>query len=120
MVHKYPQDLVVQLLEKWHRPMGTRDPNDAGPLPLPSNKVLEELLSTCYQVSQMQEESRDIRFRLILAEAEHFRSKEGEQQGLFILKLIPMNCSSLFLQLISTTLWLVYVSERMKGCRYGV
>ncbi|WP_136805989.1 putative sensor domain DACNV-containing protein [Desulfosediminicola flagellatus] len=87
MVHKYPQDLVVQLLEKWHRPMGTRDPNDAGPLPLPSNKVLEELLSTCYQVSQMQEESRDIRFRLILAEAEHFRSKEGEQQGLFILKL---------------------------------
>lgn len=87
MVHKYPHDLVVQLQEKWHGPISSGISDGSGPLPLPGGPVLEELLSTCYQVSQMQEESRDIKFRLMLADPEHFASLEGEQQGLFILKL---------------------------------
>lgn len=81
MIHKYPQDLVVSLLEKW--PRSTNAPSR----PLPSVEVLEDLISNCYQASQMQEESREIRFRLMLAEPADFGTLEdGLVHGFFILK----------------------------------
>ncbi len=87
MVHSYPQDLVVKLKEKWHQ-LPVED-SEAAALPpsLPEISVLEELISTCYQVSQMREEDRDISFRLQLAEPEAYGSPEdGLLQGVFTLK----------------------------------
>ena len=85
MIHKYPQDLVHSLLERWRRPpVGQERGTAARPLPDPA--VLEELVSTCYQASQMQEERREISFRLMLAEQEEYAEQEGLLQGFFTLK----------------------------------
>ena len=82
MIHKYPQDLVVSLLDKWQIL-----PSDGSMKPLPETAVLEDLISTCYQVSQMREESRDLQFRLILAEPEEYTiDEESLLQGVFTLK----------------------------------
>lgn len=86
MTHQYPQDLVIRLLEKWNKPTDAAPPGSDGIRPLPDISVLEELVSTCYQVSQMQEEGRESRFRLILAEPDDFISTESARQGLFTLK----------------------------------
>jgi hypothetical protein len=87
MVHKYPKDLVVRLLEKWHRPITDVEKRSDTAKPLPNVAMLEDLVSTCYQASQMQEESREIRFRLMLAEPEEYGTQEdGLSLGLFILK----------------------------------
>ncbi|WP_163338831.1 putative sensor domain DACNV-containing protein [Desulfopila sp. IMCC35008] len=82
MIHKYPQDLVGSLQDKWH------GLSAAGELRiLPETSVLEDLLSTCYQASQMREESRDISFRLMLAEPEEYSiNEESLLQGVFTLK----------------------------------
>lgn len=88
MVHKYPQDLVLSLQEKWHKTQAAVAAGAGRPRSLPDIAVLEELVSTCYQASQMQEESREIRFRLMLAEPEEYGAQEeGLLHGLFILKL---------------------------------
>lgn len=85
MIHKYPQDLVLCLLENWRRPpVNTEDGGESRSLP--DAKVLEDLISTCYQASQMQEERRELRFRLILAEPEEFAAQEELLQGFFTLK----------------------------------
>ena len=94
MIHKYPQDLVRSLMEKWRTPPLSREPGYGKFRELPETVVLEELISTCYQASQMQEERRDISFRLMLAEPEEFGVQEGLLQGMFTLKMtdpVPYN-----------------------------
>ena len=90
MIHKYPQDLVVSLQNKWRISSA-----DRAPVPLPETAVLEELVSTCYQASQLREESRDLQFRLILAEPEAYTIDEDSLlQGVFTLKFTeprPLN-----------------------------
>jgi len=84
MLHKYPKDLVFELLELWRQ-----DDNDLEGKSyqrLPDIEVLEELVSTCYQVSQMQDEARGLRFRLMLCEPEDIdEDGRGERAGLFSL-----------------------------------
>jgi hypothetical protein len=86
MVHKYPKDLVVELLALWR--LGGLGLESGGPAyaRLPDVGVLEELVSTSYQVSQMQEEARGLRFRLMLCEPEDIDADgRGEPLGLFTL-----------------------------------
>lgn len=94
MNHKYPQDLVHSLLDKWLNILPQAGFGERRIRLLPDTPVLEELISTCYQASQMQEERRDISFRLMLAEPEEFCFQEGLLQGMFTLKMtdpIPYN-----------------------------
>ncbi|MDK9707021.1 MAG: hypothetical protein OEL83_08215 [Desulforhopalus sp.] len=85
MAHRYPKDLVQELLQLWRLGppgMGT----GPGYGRLPDSSVLEELLSTAYQVSQMREEARGLRFRLMLCEPEDVdEDGSGEALGLFTL-----------------------------------
>ena len=86
MVHKYPKDLVFELLALW--PLGNPDAKSGGSgyKNLPDSDVLEELISTCYQVSQMQEEARGLRFRIMLCEPEDIIGDErGQSKGMFTL-----------------------------------
>lgn len=87
MVHKYPKDLVFELLALWR--IAAPDEEDSetrGFKRLPDFDVLEDLISTCYQVSQMQEETRGLRFRLMLCEPEDIDADaHGEARGLFSL-----------------------------------
>ena len=70
MLHKYPKDLVFELLALWRLDDSDNESDGKRYLRLPDIEVLEELVSTCYQVSQMQEEARGLRFRLMLCEPE--------------------------------------------------
>ncbi|SDP59483.1 putative sensor domain DACNV-containing protein [Desulforhopalus singaporensis] len=90
MAHKYPKDLVFELLALW------REGKDSATAEakrkteefrrLPDFDVLEQLVSICYQVSQLREEERGLRFRLMLCEPDDIdRDGSGEQQGLFTL-----------------------------------
>ncbi len=86
MVHKYPKDLVFELLSLWRLARTTIQEDGAACKKLPDFDVLEELVSTCYQVSQMQEEARGLRFRIMLCEPEDVDSDgRGESKGLFTL-----------------------------------
>ena len=86
MVHKYPKDLVFELLALWRLGSPGLDSGGAGYKKLPDFDVMEELVSTCYQVSQMQEEARRLRFRIMLCEPEDIDGDgRGEPKGLFTL-----------------------------------
>lgn len=89
MAHKYPKDLVFELLTLWRLDeSGSID--SQGKVKryrrLPDFDVLEDIVSTCYQVSQMQEEARRLRFRIMLCEPEDVdEDGSGEKLGLFTL-----------------------------------
>ncbi len=86
MVHQYPKDLVQKLVGLWHAPIGQASGQDDTVYDLPETLILEELVSTCYQVSQMKEEARGLRFRIMLCEPEMFnQSPAGQHRDLFIL-----------------------------------
>jgi hypothetical protein len=86
MLHKYPKDLVDKIVQLWHA-------DGSGPAgkavmahELPGPGILEKLVSTCYQVSQMKEESRGLRFRVMLCEPEVFNQEPvGPHPDLFTL-----------------------------------
>jgi len=88
MVHKYPKDLVFELLALWRLVVSDDVESDARELRrLPEFEVLEDLISTCYQVSQMREETRGLRFRVMLCEPEDIDDDgRGESRGLFCLE----------------------------------
>lgn len=86
MAHKYPKDLVFELQERWGVQASSVDSQGLQEKQLPPFEVLEHLLSTCYQVSQMNEEARRYRFRLILCEPQDIdQISQGESKGLFTL-----------------------------------
>jgi len=86
MVHKYPKDLVFELLSLWRFGSPALEDSEVGYKKLPDFDALDELVSTCYQVSQMQEEARGLRFRIMLCEPEDVdRDGQGEPKGLFTL-----------------------------------
>lgn len=87
MLDKYPQDLVQELLRLWPLVVpGTALPT-SGCRRLPEVEALEELVSTAYLVSQMREEARGLRFRLMLCEPEEVDDDGcGEPLGLFTLR----------------------------------
>lgn len=86
MIHKYPKDLVFELLALWRLGSPEGESGGTGYKRLPNFDVLEELVSTCYQVSQMQEEARGLRFRIMLCEPEDIGGDwRSESQGLFTL-----------------------------------
>jgi hypothetical protein len=86
MVHKYPKDLAFELLALWRLGNPGGESGGVGYKKLPGFEVLEELISTCYQVSQMQEEARGLRFRVMLCEPEEIDGDgSNEAKGLFTL-----------------------------------
>lgn len=86
MIHSYPHDLVASLQQRWPQIPDHSD-GDTVVHSLPATEALNDLISTCYQVSQMQEEGRQLRFRLMMAEPEDYGTPEqGLLQGLFVLK----------------------------------
>ena len=86
MAHKYPKDLVFELLTLWRLGSPVEGSNTLSYKKLPAFDALEELVSICYQVSQMQEEARGLRFRIMLCEPEDIDGDgENEFQGLFTL-----------------------------------
>ncbi len=87
MLDKYPQDLVQELLVLWRLvPPGMEDLS-SGCRKLPEVGVLEELVSTAYLVSQMREEARGLRFRMMLCEPDEVdEDGYGEALGLFTLR----------------------------------
>lgn len=86
MVHKYPKDLVFELLALWRSASPGNESGGERYKKLPEFDALEELVSTCYQVSQLQEEARGLRFRIMLCEPEDVDDDGGgESMGLFTL-----------------------------------
>jgi len=86
MVHKYPKDLVFELLALWRSTGSGSESGGEGYKKLPEFDALEQLVSTCYQVSQLQEEARGLQFRIMLCEPEDVDGDgEGEAKGLFTL-----------------------------------
>jgi hypothetical protein len=86
MRHKYPKDLVQELAVLWRLGPPGMEISSPGYKRLPDTEVLEELISTAYQVSQMQEEARGLRFRLMLCEPDDVdEDGVGEALGLFTL-----------------------------------
>lgn len=84
MAHKYPKDLVFELLALWRFTTAGADEQSNRFRRLPDIEVLEDLISTCYQVSQLQEEARGLRFRMMLCEPEDIdEDGQGEAKGLF-------------------------------------
>ncbi len=77
MTHCYPHDFADQV----HRLLFEAIPPDSL-RPLPDSRILEMLISTCYQASLMREEERPVRFRLILRDPEEFPVGQGPPAGL--------------------------------------
>ncbi|MCW2959759.1 MAG: hypothetical protein JWM90_146 [Thermoleophilia bacterium] len=65
--YSYPADLAQFVLDRWGD-----DP--------PSSEVLQRLYATCYQASQLTEESRQVTFRAILADPATFPASGGPPQ----------------------------------------
>ena len=86
MLHRYPKDLVEKLVLLWQKPLPAKLRKTDSAHELPELAVLEDLVSTCYQVSLMKEEARGLRFRVMLCEPEVFLA-EGfrKYRELFIL-----------------------------------
>lgn len=86
MAHKYPKDLVETLHELWpelEEGSGLDDSVHA----LPEDEVLEEIVSTCYQVSQLREELRELRFRVMLSDPHDFKEEEiSKNASIFTLR----------------------------------
>ena len=81
-MHVYPSELVELITKRWNA--ASTDQSE-GPEPqastLPDNPALEQLISTCYQVSMMREEDRPVTLRLIVADPELFPTDQGPPKG---------------------------------------
>ena len=116
MVHKYPKDLVFELLSLWRESAeGLADKKERK---LPEFDVLEDLVSTCYQVSQMREEARGLRFRVMICEPEEINERgESEYGGLFALRFTePRPCNEYELMKLGPS---IDYNNSLIGLRYS-
>ncbi len=93
-MHVYPNELVSLIVEKWFNYWPGKDSQKESIDPLPETGALEELISTCYQVSMLREEDRPVTMRLILAEPSLFPAEKGPPAGfqrLLFIKPRPFN-----------------------------
>ncbi|MFT5189004.1 MAG: hypothetical protein ACI957_002029 [Verrucomicrobiales bacterium] len=67
----FPRDLAVYVKREWGKSRT-----------LPALKHVETLLSTCYHSSLLREETRPIRFRLLLCDPDSLPASEGPPRGL--------------------------------------
>ncbi|MBV5316787.1 MAG: hypothetical protein JZU50_03160 [Desulfobulbaceae bacterium] len=81
-MHVYPAELVALINQKWHEPSSQEDAgSQPEAIPLPGKVALEHLISTCYQVSMMREETRPVTLRLILVDPKVFPPDQGPPKG---------------------------------------
>lgn len=80
-MHVYPAELVPLILHKWETLYQEGYVTKSRPEMLPDIKVMEEMLSTCYQVSMMREENRPVNIRLIIVSPEIFPAEKGPPLG---------------------------------------
>ncbi|PIE57368.1 MAG: hypothetical protein CSA33_08845 [Desulfobulbus propionicus] len=80
-MHVYPFELVSLIIEKWQslQPVGCTDKQTTHPMS--DTRKLEDVISTCYQVSMMREEDRPVNIRLIIVSPEHFPGGQGPPIG---------------------------------------
>ena len=84
-MHAYPEELVSFIFDIWQDPLFLERLRAAGidtSLQLPGRAVLEKIISTCYQASLLQEEERQVMFRLIIRDPELFPADDGPPTGL--------------------------------------
>lgn len=79
MRHSYPHHLSEEILRRWDA-FSERETSE-GCGKLAGREVLEELISTCYQVSMMSEELRPQRFRIALCDPLAFPPELGPPYG---------------------------------------
>lgn len=87
--HAYPEELVSFIFNLWGDPLFLERLRLAEIDPavqLPDRDVLQKIISTCYQASLLQEEERQVRFRLIIREPDLFPDNEGPPTGLHRLR----------------------------------
>ncbi len=92
-LHAYPGDLVSFILDRWRDPLFSERLRFAGMDPsikLPDRKVLEQVISACYQASLMREEERPVMFRLIICDHHLFPPDDGPPIGLHRLQFDRM------------------------------
>lgn len=75
-ISAYPKDLASFVRERWQAGSGRECAS------LPDPKVLEHLISICYQASLLREEGRPVRFRVIFLPPDFFPSDLGPPLGL--------------------------------------
>ena len=79
MKHSYPHHLSEEILRLWGAfpERATSEGYDR----LPDREALEDIISTCYQVSMMSEELRSQRFRIALCDLSEFPPELGPPYG---------------------------------------
>ncbi|ADW16882.1 hypothetical protein Despr_0707 [Desulfobulbus propionicus DSM 2032] len=89
-MHVYPAELVALITQRWNgQPSSAESDGEQLPDNLPGKAALEQLISTCYQVSMMREEDRPVTLRLILAAPDLFPSDQGPPKGFHRLLFAP-------------------------------
>ncbi len=88
-MHAYPEELVSFIYDLWQDPSFLERLRLDGIDPdcrLPERAVMQKIISTCYQASLLQEEERQVMFRLIIRAPELFNADEGPPTGLHRLR----------------------------------
>ena len=81
-MHVYPAELVALINQKWQDMPSPEEVSSDPPMDvLPGKVALEHLISTCYQVSMMREETRPVTLRLILVTPQFFPADQGPPKG---------------------------------------
>ena len=84
-MHAYPEELVSFIFDICQDPFFLERLRADGidiSMQLPGRAVLEKIISTCYQASLLQEEERQVMFRLIIRDPELFPADDGPPTGL--------------------------------------
>ncbi len=89
-MHVYPSELVALINQRWNgAPTAEASDGEQTTGTLPGKAALEQLISTCYQVSMMREEDRPVTLRLILAKSELLPPDQGPPKGFLRLLFSP-------------------------------
>ncbi len=98
-MHVYPSELADLIIEKWDSFAPAPEGAAQGAAhTLPAKDALENLISTCYQVSMMREEGEAITLRVILADPQLFPADQGPPKGFLRMRFAtpqPLNAYTL-------------------------